>query len=246
MEITAGWHYSGGSDKGVFGYSATFVVAAHRRQPGQKAGDPTTYPQMCVGLVLDSPTVRTGRNAITALQALSGLGLPVGTCAADRAYTGCSPHNFQIPARRLGYRLALDYKAADRGTQGSWQGALLIDGALTCPHMPLALANATHRADDKTIREIGDNRELTTRAPHGAATAATSRPTLSRPNRTRSLPAPRPRGCSLCAQQAKPRRRHSQQHNPLPSPTPNTVEQPPETTKIPLDPRIKRDLVNRP
>ncbi|MGW3511866.1 hypothetical protein [Streptomyces sp. NPDC000994] len=163
VEITAGWHYSGGSDKGNFGYSATFVVAAHRRPPGQEAGDPTGYPQMCVGLVLDTPTVRTGRNAITALQALSGLGLPVGTCAADRAYTGCSPENFQIPVRRLGYRLALDYKAADRGTQGSWQGVLLVDGTLTCRHMPAALANATHRADDKTVREIRDNSQLTDR-----------------------------------------------------------------------------------
>ncbi|WP_086860746.1 hypothetical protein, partial [Streptomyces milbemycinicus] len=158
VEITAGWHYSGGSGTGIFGYSATFVVAAHRRPPGQAA---TGYPQMCVGLVLDTPTIRTGRNAITALQALSGLGLPVGTCAADRAYTGCSPNNFQVPVRRLGYRLALDYKAVDRGTQGSWQGALLIDGTLTCPHIPAALANATHRADDKTVREIRDDRELT-------------------------------------------------------------------------------------
>ncbi|MFC5959198.1 hypothetical protein ACFP51_33670 [Streptomyces pratens] len=163
VEITAGWHYSGGSGTGTFGYSATFVVAAHRRPPGQEAGEPTGYPQMCVGLVLDTPTVRTGRNVITALHALSDLGLPVGTCAADRAYTGCSPENFQIPVRRLGYRLALDYKASDRGTQGSWQGALLIDGTLTCPHIPAALANATHRADDKTVREIRDNRELTDR-----------------------------------------------------------------------------------
>jgi hypothetical protein len=73
------------------------------------------------------------------------------------------------PVRRLGYRLALDYKTADRGTQGSWQGALLIDGTLTCPHIPAALAGATHRADDKTVREIRDNRELTDRIAARAA-----------------------------------------------------------------------------
>ncbi len=95
---------------------------------------------------------RTGPNAITALTQLQQLGLPTGTCAADRAYTGCSPQNFQIPARRLGYRLALDYKAADRGVQGSWQGAVLIDGSLACPHIPAALANATHHANDQTVR----------------------------------------------------------------------------------------------
>lgn len=77
------------------------------------------YPQLCLGLVLDSPILRTGRNAITVLTQLKELGLPQGTCAADRAYTGCSPESFQIPARRLGYRLALDYKTKDRGLQGS-------------------------------------------------------------------------------------------------------------------------------
>ncbi|MDK1348086.1 hypothetical protein QNO09_33360 [Streptomyces sp. 378] len=170
VEITAGWHYSGGSGEGTFGYSATFVVAAHRRRPGESAGKPTAYPQMCVGLVLDTPTVRTGRNAVLALEELSELGVPAGTCAADRAYTGCSPENFQIPVRRLGYRLALDYKVNDRGQQGSWQGALLVDGSLACPHMPAALVQATHGLDDKAVREIRDNQQLTehitAREPH--------------------------------------------------------------------------------
>ncbi|WP_042176178.1 hypothetical protein [Streptomyces sp. NBRC 110035] len=170
VEITAGWHYSGGSGEGTFGYSATFVVAAHRRRPGESAGKPTAYPQMCVGLILDTPTVRTGRNAVLALEELSVLGVPAGTCAADRAYTGCSPENFQIPVRRLGYRLALDYKVNDRGQQGSWQGALLVDGSLACPHMPAALVQVTHGLGDKAVREIRDNQQLTehitAREPH--------------------------------------------------------------------------------
>ncbi|MET8178507.1 hypothetical protein [Streptomyces sp. NPDC005336] len=136
VEITAGWHYSGGSDTGTFGYSASFVVAAHTRRPQDTAGKATAYPQMCVGLILNTPTVRTGPNAVTALTQLSELGLPTGTCAADRAYTGCAPENFQIPARRLGYRLALDYKVEDRGQQGSWKGACSSTArwpAPTCP-----------------------------------------------------------------------------------------------------------------
>ncbi|MDX3854169.1 hypothetical protein [Streptomyces sp. AK02-01A] len=157
VEITAGWHYSGGSDTGTFGYSASFVVAAHTHRPHDAPGRTTAYPQMCVGLIMDTPTVRTGPNAITALTQLSELGLPTGTCAADRAYTGCAPENFQIPVRRLGYRLALDYKAADRGIQGSWQGAVLIDGSLACPHIPNALAQATHGMDDKTFRRRLDD-----------------------------------------------------------------------------------------
>lgn len=35
---------------------------------------------------------------------------------------------------------------------GSWQGAVLIDGSLACPHIPNTLAQATHGMDDKTFR----------------------------------------------------------------------------------------------
>ncbi|MEU5190438.1 hypothetical protein AB0G83_25330 [Streptomyces klenkii] len=148
-EITAGWHYNGGSETGIFGYSAALVIAAHRSDRPHRS---RAYPQLCLGLVLDTPTARTGQNAITALTQLKALGLPTGTCAADRAYTGQSPGNFQIPARRLGYRLVLDYKAIERGPQGSWAGAPLVDGSFLCPLTPATLIEATTGADDKAVR----------------------------------------------------------------------------------------------
>ncbi|MFI7354798.1 hypothetical protein ACIBTP_12705 [Streptomyces avidinii] len=155
VEITAGWHYRGGSNEGIFGYSATLLVAAHSRTSEQaaKGRRAPSYPQLCLGLTLDTPTVRTGENAVAVLAQLAELRTPTGTCAADRAYTGCSPEKFQVPTRRLGFRLALDYKAADRGIQGSWQGAVLIDGSLACPQIPNVLAQATHGMDDKTFRQ---------------------------------------------------------------------------------------------
>ncbi|GAA1899666.1 hypothetical protein [Streptantibioticus ferralitis] len=170
VEITAGWHFSGGADEGIFGYSATLLVAAHARRHSneEKPKQPTPYPQLCLGLVLDTPGFRTGPNAITVLTQLAELQTPVGTCAADRAYTGCAPANFQIPIRRLGYQLALDYKVEDRGIQGSWKGALLVDGSLACPHMPIALATATRDADDKTVRLRSDELKeaIAQRQPH--------------------------------------------------------------------------------
>ncbi|WP_329218151.1 hypothetical protein OG352_18030 [Streptomyces sp. NBC_01485] len=33
VEVTAGWHYCGGAEEGVFGHSATLLVAASRRHP---------------------------------------------------------------------------------------------------------------------------------------------------------------------------------------------------------------------
>lgn len=67
VEITAGWHFSGGSDKGIFGYSASLLVAAYARtgEWAAKSRRALSCPQLCRGLGLDTPTVRTGENAVT-------------------------------------------------------------------------------------------------------------------------------------------------------------------------------------
>uniref|UniRef100_A0AAU2VTR7 Transposase n=1 Tax=Streptomyces sp. NBC_00008 TaxID=2903610 RepID=A0AAU2VTR7_9ACTN len=165
-EVTAGWHFKGGTGDKVFGYSASLAIAAHHRDPGDDA--PGAYPQLCLGFELDTPTVRTGPNALTILTQITQLGLPTGILAADRAYTGCSPSNFQTPVRRLGYRLALDYKVKERGLQGSWQGAPLVDGSLLCPLTPAPLIHATAGADDDTVRFRSDalREKIEAREPH--------------------------------------------------------------------------------
>ncbi|MGX4731982.1 hypothetical protein [Kitasatospora griseola] len=161
VETTAGWHFSGGSDEGVFGHSATLLVAASRRHPaghprqGQRVG---RNPQLALGLVLDAPGRRIGPNAIQALDALAllGLRLPVGLLAADRAYTDQKPAHFALPARRLGYQLVLDYKQDQRGIQGTHHGALLVDGTLACPAMPEPLATVTTGLNDRHVRDLDD------------------------------------------------------------------------------------------
>ncbi|MEV6500011.1 hypothetical protein [Streptomyces prunicolor] len=154
VEITAGWHFKGGTGDKTFGYSATLAIAAHHRDHDDET--PKAYPQLCLGFELDTPTVRTGPNAVTILTQIAELGLPAGILAADRAYTGCSPLSFQTPVRRLGYRLALDYKVKERGLQGSWRGAPLVDGSLMCPLTPAPLIHATTGADDDTVRLRSD------------------------------------------------------------------------------------------
>ncbi|WP_059007003.1 hypothetical protein [Streptomyces specialis] len=84
IEISAGWHFSGGSEEGVFGYSATLLVAASRRHPKghQQAGRRVSgHPQFALGLVLDTPGKRIGPNAIHTLTALSPFGFPTGLLA---------------------------------------------------------------------------------------------------------------------------------------------------------------------
>ncbi|MEV4250257.1 hypothetical protein AB0J63_43490 [Streptosporangium canum] len=152
-EITAGWHQSAGNGPPEYGYSATLTVAARTRSV---LG---SFPQLALGLVLDTPHKRIDANAITTLKPLAALGLPTAFAVVDRAYTDQQPGHFARPARELGYRLALDYKVDQRGVQGSAHGALLIDGSLACPLMPGRLAHATTGLDDAAIRTPSD--ELT-------------------------------------------------------------------------------------
>ncbi|MFD8866395.1 hypothetical protein ACFV1F_18825 [Streptomyces sp. NPDC059590] len=173
VELTAGWHYCGGAEEGIFGHSATLLVAASRRHPAghPQAGERVSrHPQLALGLVLDTPGKRTGPNAVHALTALVPFGFPTGILAADRAYTDQTGPHFAQPARRLGYQLVLDYKQEQRGVQGTHQGAVLIDGSLACPAIPTALAHATTGLDDRAVREIDDDQQLTklieTREPY--------------------------------------------------------------------------------
>ncbi|MEV0442981.1 hypothetical protein AB0I84_15690 [Streptomyces spectabilis] len=82
------------------------------------------------------------------------LGLPPGVLALDRLSTNARPETFTRPVRALGYRLVPDYDQDQRGIQSRkpYRGAVMIDGMLACPFIPPALANATHRLDDKTAR----------------------------------------------------------------------------------------------
>ncbi|MFI7341835.1 hypothetical protein ACIBUY_28325 [Streptomyces sp. NPDC050085] len=166
VEITAGWHFKGGTGEKVFGYSAALAIAAHHRD--RDDDPPKAYPQLCLGFELDTPTVRTGHNAVNVLTQLSELGLPTGILAADRAYTNCSAPTFQTPVRKLGYRLALDYKSNERGEQGSWQGAPLVDGSLMCPLTPAPLLHATTAASDDAIHTPSDElaEKITAREPY--------------------------------------------------------------------------------
>ncbi|MGP3931321.1 hypothetical protein [Nonomuraea sp. KM88] len=145
----------------VWVLSALTVAARTRSTLG-------SFPQLALGLVLDTPHKRIGANAITTLKPLPTLGFPAAFAVVDRAYTDQQPVHFAQPARELGYRLALDYKVDQRGVQGSVHGALLIDGSLACPLMPAKLAQATTGLDDTAIRAPSE--ELTalisTREPY--------------------------------------------------------------------------------
>ncbi|MEV4889910.1 hypothetical protein AB0K48_11035 [Nonomuraea sp. NPDC055795] len=149
-EITAGWHHSAGNGPPAYGYSATLTLTVAARTRSASAAGP--FPQLALGLVLDTPHKRIGANAITTLKPLPALGLPTAFAVVDRAYTDQQAAHFAHPIHELGYKLALDYKVDQRGVQGSVHSALLIDGTLACPLIPQRLATATTGLDDAAAR----------------------------------------------------------------------------------------------
>ena len=127
----------------VWGYEATLVVSAADSDEGH-------FPSLIVGMApLQRPGTNVGQSAVSALASVVERGHPAGWLGADRAYTNAKAEHFQLPARALGYSPVLDYKEDQLGVQGTYGGAVLIEGAFYCPAIPEGLKTATadHRAD---------------------------------------------------------------------------------------------------
>jgi hypothetical protein len=108
-----------------------------------------TYPYFVVGMApLHKPGHEPGQNAIRALRSVHERGHPARWCAGDRAYTNAQPEHFQLPVRALGYEPVLDYRLDQLGVQGTYAGAIHVEGGRYCPAMPQTLIDAT-----KDLRE---------------------------------------------------------------------------------------------
>lgn len=59
---------------------------------------------------------------------------PTSWLAVDRAYPQAI--DFTATARAFGYQPAIDYKITQLGEQGSFEGAILVDGAWYSPPCP--------------------------------------------------------------------------------------------------------------
>lgn len=66
-------------------------------------------------------------------------GVPLGDVLNDSGYSHRVPKHWALPLRALGADLVMDLHPHDRGTQGTFEGAISFNGALYCPSTPLAL-----------------------------------------------------------------------------------------------------------
>jgi hypothetical protein len=155
--VREGDHRDHEDDKGkplpkiAWALEATIAVTA--RPPGAL---PAT-PNLATGLAMARPGEDPGGTGARVLASAAARGHKPGWLGYDRACTAALPGRFHLPARALGYRPVMDYRADQLGIQANTQGALLVEGTWYCPALPGPLITATARLRDHAIdRELYD------------------------------------------------------------------------------------------
>ena len=110
---------------------------------GRAPGSAPTHPNLVLGALLTRPGEDPGASAVRLLNSVRARGYPAKFLGADRGYTQVHPEHFHLPARALGYRIVMDYKATELGRQANSDGAVLVEGRFYCPAMPEDLVAAS-------------------------------------------------------------------------------------------------------
>ncbi len=138
------------------------TIAATARPPGA----PPATPNLAIGLALARPGQDPGGTGARVLASVAARGHKTGWLGYDRAYTQALPGRFHLPARALGYKPVMDYRADQLGIQAGAGGALLIEGSWYCPALPEPLITATARLRDHAITGELYHQQITARAPY--------------------------------------------------------------------------------
>ena len=110
------------------------TIATMARPPGTQHG----CPSLAIGLAITRPGEDPGgTGAPGVLASIAARGHKAGGPGYDRAYTQALPARFHLPARALGYKPVMDYRADQPGIQANTGGAILVEGTWYCPALPL-------------------------------------------------------------------------------------------------------------
>ncbi len=105
------------------------------------AGD---VPNLVVGFTMHIPSAEPAANARRLVDNLWERGHTIEHLATDRAYMPAGDAELlQIPLRRAGVKLLMDYPKDELGIQGYKHGAILIEGTWYDPHTPEDAIHAT-------------------------------------------------------------------------------------------------------
>ncbi len=84
-----------------------------------------------------------------------------GDLLADSGYAHRVPEHFALPLRAAGASLVMDLHPSDRGPQGTFHGALAVNGNLYCPQTPTALLDVAPLPRGASNEEIAAHDEKT-------------------------------------------------------------------------------------
>jgi len=93
-------------------------------------------PELVRRVALETPALDPARVMAATLVRAEASGLALGDVLADCGYSNRAPEGFARPLRAAGARLVIDLHPADRGPQGTFEGAICVNGQLYCPATP--------------------------------------------------------------------------------------------------------------
>ncbi len=138
------------------------TIATMARPPGA----PPAHPNLATGLALTRPGEDPGGTGARVLASLAARGHKTGWLGYDRAYTQALPERFCLPARALGYKPVMDYRADQLGIQANTGGAILVEGTWYCPALPGPLITATAGLRDHAITRDLYDQQIAARRPY--------------------------------------------------------------------------------
>jgi hypothetical protein len=145
-----GWYVREGDHRDVLGpkgkqlrklfwaQEATIVTTM-----GRPPGALPLYPNLVLAACLARPREDPGGTAVRLLTSVRGRSYPAEFLGADRGYSQARPERFHLPVRALGYSFVMDYRETELGRQANSAGAVMVDGAFSCPSMPEDLVSAS-------------------------------------------------------------------------------------------------------
>jgi len=164
--VREGDHREREDDKGKPLRKISWALEATIATTARSPGTPPGCPNLAVGLALTRPGEDPGGTGARVLASVAARGHKPGWLGYDRAYTQALPERFHLPARALGYKPVMDYRADQPGIQANTGGAILVEGTWYCPALPGPLITATTRLRDHAItRELYDQ-QIAARCPY--------------------------------------------------------------------------------
>lgn len=131
----ASWgHRSGGPTKGELFYGYFFQAATMVRE---ERGPAVCELVRRVGV--STCSLDPVPLFVPVLGRLVRSGVALGDVLCDSGYAHRLATHWALPVRRLGGQLVMDLHPHDRGTQGTFAGAICANGALYCPATPRSL-----------------------------------------------------------------------------------------------------------